>query len=65
MKIYAVYKGEEFLYEGTVKECAKYFGVQENAIYRWNAKSYKKKAESTKINGKPRKRKIAIVLEGE
>lgn len=29
MKVFAVYKGEKFLYEGTAKQCAKFFGVKE------------------------------------
>lgn len=65
MKIYAIYKGEEFLYEGTAKECAKYFGVRRNTIYNWNSPVNKRKAESMRKNGENRQRKIAVVIEEE
>ncbi len=65
MKIYAVYKGEEFLYEGTAKECAKHFGVKPDTIRWWNTVQNKKRGEGKTKSGKERKRKIAIVVEGD
>lgn len=34
LNIYAMYRGDEFLVAGTVKECAEYLGVSENTV-RW------------------------------
>lgn len=65
MKIYAIYKGENFLFEGTSKECAKHFGVNPTTVYHWNIPINKKKAGSKRKNGKNRQRKIAIVIEEE
>lgn len=56
MKIYAVYKGEEFLFEGTSKECAKYFGVTVDTVRWWRTKANRKRS-------KGRNRKIAIIIE--
>ena len=33
MTIYAVYKGENFLFEGTAKECAEHFNVKRDASF--------------------------------
>lgn len=38
---YALYKGDSFLFVGSVKECAEYLGVQEKNIYRIASKGYK------------------------
>ena len=65
MKIYAVYKGDKFLCEGTVKECAKCLKVKEKTIKFWNTKSNKKRAKGKTKNGKEKKRKIAIVIDDE
>lgn len=65
MKIYAIYKGEKFLFEGTSKECAKYFNVKTRTIYWWAMPSTTKIAESKRKNGKERQRKIAVVIEEE
>lgn len=56
-KIYAVYKGEEFLYEGTAKQCAKYFGVKVDTVWFWNCPANKKRDRKG--------RKIAIIIEEE
>ena len=65
MKIYAIYKGDKFLFEGTSKECAEYFGVKRDTVRWWNTTANKNRAESKKRNGKERQRKIAVVIEEE
>lgn len=54
MKVFAVYKGEKFLYEGTAKQCAKYFGVKEETVWFWNTPANKR------LDRKGRK--IAIII---
>ncbi len=62
--IYAVYKGEDFLCEGTAKECADYLGVKAKTIYWWKSPANCKKASGkTKYYNKDKKRKYAIVIE--
>lgn len=43
-KRYAIYKGETFLFEGTVKECAEHFNVKEKTVYFWTSPALKKRA---------------------
>lgn len=64
-KIYAVYKGEKFLCEGTAIECANYIGVKANTIRWWNTKANKKRALGKRKNGIDKKRKLAIVINEE
>lgn len=54
-KIYAVYKGEDFLFEGTAKECAEHFGVKEDTVWFWRTPS--------NLRRDKKNRKIAIALE--
>lgn len=54
-KYYAVYQGDQFLYLGTKKECAKYFGVKESTIYFWSMPAQHKRAKNTG--------RLAIVVE--
>ena len=63
MNIYAVYKGEEFLCEGTAKECAKHLGVSSSTICFWNSNAYKKRIRSLRKSGKERNCRLAIVIE--
>lgn len=63
MKIYAVYKGEEFLCEGTSKECAEKLNVKIDTIHYWNSKANKKRIASKRINGENRQCKMAFVIE--
>lgn len=39
---YAIYKGDDFLFMGTKKECAEYFNVKENTILHWATPTYLK-----------------------
>lgn len=55
MTIYAVYKGENFLFEGTAKECAEHFNVKKDTVYFWNSPANKRKDRKG--------RKIAIIIE--
>ncbi len=57
MKVYAIYKGENFLFEGTAKECAEHFNVKLDTVYFWNSPANKRKDRKG--------RKIAIIIEGE
>lgn len=61
-KIYAVYKGDKFLYVGTAKECAEYFQVDIETVYWWKSLANRRRANKNKIR-RESKRKIAIVLE--
>lgn len=56
-KIYAIYKGENFLFEGTAKECAEHFGIKEKTVW-WLATPSNLKRDK-------RDRMIAIKLEEE
>lgn len=63
-KIYAVYKGEEFLCEGTSRECAEFLGVKMETIRWWKSPANCKKALGrTKYYNKEINRKYAIVIE--
>lgn len=57
MKVYAIYKGEKFLFEGTAKECAEHFGIKKETIW-WLATPSNHKRDK-------KGRMIAIKLEGE
>ena len=65
MKIYAVYKGEKFLCEGTVQECAEYLKVKPETIWWWATTANKKRASVKKRNGTESRRKIAIVIDNK
>lgn len=57
MKIYAIYKGENFLFEGTAKECAEHFGIKKKTVW-WLATPSNLKRDK-------RDRMIAIKIEEE
>lgn len=57
MKIYAIYKGERFLFEGITKECAEHFGIKEKTVW-WLATPSNLKRDK-------RDRMIAIKIEEE
>lgn len=54
-KYYAVYQGDKFLYLGTKKECAEYFGVKRETITFWISPAHHKRAKNTG--------RLAIVVE--
>lgn len=54
-RIYAIYKGDNFIFEGTAKECANYLGVKEKTIHFYNTPSNKKRNKKS--------RTIAIIIE--
>lgn len=45
MKIvnYAIYKGDDFLFMGTKKECSDYLNVKESTIFYYTTPTYKKR----------------------
>lgn len=43
MKIYALYKGDKWITDGTKKELADYLGVNERTIYFYSSEVYKKR----------------------
>lgn len=59
MKEYALYKGEECLAIGTIKEIAAKMKVSEKSIRFYGSPSYKKRGLGTKSNNK----RILIKLE--
>ena len=65
MKIYAVYKGEKFLCEGTAKQCAEELGVKKKTIWWWNSASCHMRIEQRIKKNKKANRRYAIVIEGE
>lgn len=42
-KQYALYKGDKYLFGGTIKELAKYLGVKEHTINFYTTPCYKKR----------------------
>ena len=48
MKEYALYKGEECLAIGTIKEIAKKMNVKERTIYFYTMPTYKKRCKKSK-----------------
>ena len=40
---YALYKGEEILAIGTVKEIAEELGIKESSVYYYNTQTYRKR----------------------
>jgi hypothetical protein len=61
-KDYAVYKGDNFICLGSVKECAEFMGVNPNSIFFYASPAYKKRLEKTK---NPRDPIIVIKLDDE
>ena len=55
-KEYAVYKGDELLVIGTLKECAEKLNVTESTIFYYQFESYQKRAKN------PKNRRITILL---
>lgn len=55
-KEYAVYKGEELLAIGTLKECAEKLNVTESTIFYYQFESYQKRVKN------PKNRRITILL---
>lgn len=47
-KVYAMYKGEECLAIGTIKELAEKLGVKEDTIYFYTTPTYKKRVKKGK-----------------
>lgn len=44
-KVYALYKGDEFIMIGTQKELADYLGVKENTIYFYSTPTYMRRTD--------------------
>lgn len=40
---YALYKGDDILFVGTIKEIAKYLGVKERSVYFYKTPTYQKR----------------------
>ena len=45
-KTFAIYKGDDFIYLGTRKECAKYLGVKDKSITFYCTPTYKRRIKS-------------------
>lgn len=48
--IYAIYKGDDFVYMGTKKECAEHLGVKPEAIKFYSTPTYQKRSKSLDNN---------------
>ena len=45
IKSYAIYKGDQFLYLGSKKECALYLNVKKQTILYYTTKAYKRRGK--------------------
>lgn len=45
-KEYAIYKGENQIFVGTIEECMKHFGVKRETVYFWACPANKKRADT-------------------
>lgn len=43
--IYAIYKGDEFIFMGTKKECAEHLGVIPRTLYFYTTPTYRKRSK--------------------
>lgn len=62
MKIYALYRGDECLSIGTIREIAKNLNIKENTVRYYSAPAYRRKVEKRK-NGKYKNQRILVELE--
>ena len=47
---YAIYKGDEFLFIGSLEECAKHFNVKRETVRWWSyASNYKRAIKNRKV----------------
>lgn len=54
-KEYAIYKGENQIFVGTLEECMKHFGVKRKTVQFWSSPANIKRADTEIRNGrKPR-----------
>lgn len=60
-KEYALYKGEELLIIGTIKEIAKYLGVTEKTVFFYQTPSYLKRNSKSRFGNY----KVLVKLEGD
>ena len=44
---FALYKGDNYLYGGTIKELAKYLNVKDKTIYFYSTKAYKERRKDS------------------
>lgn len=51
-KEYAIYKGEDVIFIGTIEEVMKHFGVQRKTVQFWASPANIKKADTGIISGK-------------
>lgn len=57
--IYAIYKGEDFLCEGTTKEISEILQISKHSVIRLNSPSYKKRL----AKNFPSKALVAVKIE--
>jgi len=61
-KEFAIYKGDNQIFVGTIEECMKYFGVKRRTIYFWASPANIKRADTgIKPGRKPRIRECSGV----
>ena len=56
-KWYAIYKGDEFIFHGTLQECADYLKVSVNTIYFMSTPTHHKRDTGDRL--------VAIKVEGD
>lgn len=47
--LWAVYRGDTFIFMGTLKECSKYLGVSEQTVRFYSYSSYLKRAKKNAL----------------
>jgi len=62
IKEYAIYKGENQIFVGTIEECMKHFNVKRETVHFWACPANKKRADTGARPGtKPRKKECSGV----
>lgn len=63
-KEYALYKGDNFICIGTIKEIAQIMGVKERTVYWWSTPAARRRGQRNKLKKVPN-RKILIKVEDD
>lgn len=56
-KEYAIYKGENQIFVGTIEECMKYFEVKRETVYFWACPANKRRADTGERPGRKKRKK--------
>lgn len=56
-KEYAIYKGNNLIFMGTIEECMKHFNVERKTVYFWSSPANKKRADTGERAGRKARKK--------